>query len=315
MALKKAVFADIGVFEPLEGDPLEGIVDAVYHYDSPDAATLAQRCRDASIVVWGWGNITNEIIDSSPNIEMIVYIGVGAAGQIDVKYANSKGIIVTNTPHYGDLAVAEHGIALMFASARKLVQADRSMHKGKWESFAGTELRGSTMGIVGLGGVGVVLADIGNALGMRVICNTRRPSPERARKHKVEFVELDELMSTSDHIQLAQALNDATQGMIGERQLGLMKKGAQLINVARGELVDQKALLKGLKEGRIAGYATDVFEVEPVKNDPLLDLDNVISSPHIAYDTPGAKKNLLDIAVDNVRAYVSGQPQNIYEVP
>jgi len=246
---------------------------------------------------------------------MIVYIGVGAASQIDVKYANSKGIIVTNTPHYGDLAVAEHGIALMFASARKLVQADRSMHRGKWESFAGTELRGSTMGIVGLGGVGVVLADIGNALGMRVICNTKRPSPERARKHKVEFVELDELMSTSDHIQLAQALNDATQGMIGERQLGLMKEGAQLINVARGELVDQKALLKGLKEGRIAGYATDVFEVEPVKNDPLLNLDNVISSPHIAYDTPGAKKNLLDIAVDNVRAYVSGQPQNVYEVP
>ena len=315
MALKKVVFADIGVFERLEGDPLAGIVEAKYHYDTPDAETLAQRCHGAAIVVWGWGSITNEIIDSCPTIEMICYIGVGAAGQIDVKYANSKGIRVTNTAHYGDLAVAEHAITLMFASARQLVQADRSMRQGKWESFGGTELRGATMGIVGLGGVGAELAVIGNALGMKVVCNTKRPSPERAERHKVRFVDLDELMSTSDHIHLAQALNDETQRMIGERELRLMKKDAHLINVARGELVDQRALLKVLKEGGIAGYATDVFEVEPVKDDPLLELDNVISSPHIAFDTPGAKRNLLRIAVDNVKAYMEGKPQNIYEVP
>ena len=315
MTLKKAVFADIGVFERLEGDPLAGIVEAEYHYDSPDDETLAQRCQGADIVVWGWGSITNEIIDNCPTIEMICYIGVGAAGQIDVKYANSKSIIVTNTPHYGDLAVAEHAITLMLASARQLVQADRSIRRGNWESFGGTELRGSTMGIVGLGGVGVELAAIGNALGMEVICNTKHPSSDRAERHKMKFVGLDELMSTSDHIQLAQALNDETQRMIGERELGLMKKNAHLINVARGELVDQKALLKVLEERRIAGYATDVFEVEPVVDDPLLKLDNVISSPHIAFDTPGAKKNLLRIAVDNVKAYIEGKTQNIYEVP
>ncbi|MEE9199095.1 MAG: NAD(P)-dependent oxidoreductase, partial [Dehalococcoidia bacterium] len=159
--MKKAVSADIGVFEQLEGDPLAGIVEAQYHYDTPDADTLAQRCQGAHIVVWGWGNITNEIIDNCPTIEMICYIGVGAAGQIDVKYANSKGITITNTPHYGDLAVAEHAIALMMASARQLVQADRSMHQGRWEPFGGTELRGAIMGIVGLGGVGVELAAIG----------------------------------------------------------------------------------------------------------------------------------------------------------
>ncbi|MFQ5873329.1 MAG: 2-hydroxyacid dehydrogenase [Dehalococcoidia bacterium] len=309
--MKKAVFADIGVFSRLESDPLAEIVEARYHYDTPDANTLAQRCRDVHIVVWGWGSITNEIIDSSPNIEMICYLGVGAGGQIDLQYAKSKGITVCNTPHYGDLAVAEHGVALMMASARKVVQADRSIHKGQWESFGGIELRGATMGIVGLGGVGVELAVIGNALGMNVICYTRRPSPERAEKHKVRFVNLDELMSTSDYVQMAQVLNDETQGMIGEQELGRMKKEAYLINVARGQVVDQAALLKALKENRIAGYATDVFEEDPVKKEPLLELDNVIATPHIAFDTPGAKKKMLEIAIDNVRAYMEGKPQNV----
>ena len=172
-------------------------------------------------------------------------------------------------------------------------------------------IKGATLGIVGLGGLGSELAAIGNGLGMKVICHTEHPSPERAQKHNVKFVDLEELMATSDYVQLAPVLNNNTRGMIGERELGLMKKEAYLINVARGPVVDQEALLKVLKEGRMAGFATDVFAEEPVNNEPLIELDNVIVTPHVAYDTPVAKRKMLNIAVDVVRAYLQGQPKNV----
>ncbi|MFQ5872641.1 MAG: 2-hydroxyacid dehydrogenase [Dehalococcoidia bacterium] len=306
------MLTDLEGFPRVEEEPLAG-VDLKSYYDIPDDETFIQRCNGAPIIALGFFYLTREVIDRCPALEMISYLGVGAGSRIDLQYARSRGIMVCNTPHYGDLAVAEHAITLMMASARKLVQADRSMRQGQWEYFVGKELRGGTMGIVGLGGVGAELAAMGNALGMNVICHTRHPSRERARKNRVKFVDLDELMSTSDYIQLAQALNDETRRMIGEWELGLMKKDAYLINVARAGVIDPEALLKVLKEGGIAGYATDVFEEEPVKKNPLLELDNVISSPHIAFDTPAAKRKMLEIGINNIRAYLQGESQNIYE--
>ncbi|MFQ5933471.1 MAG: 2-hydroxyacid dehydrogenase, partial [Dehalococcoidia bacterium] len=267
--MKKIVFADIQGFEPPEGDPLADIGQVEFYYDLPTPETFLERCNDAAVIVWGWVNITREILDQCKALEMVLYMGIGPESQLDMKYTHSKGITICNTPHYGDLAVAEHGIALMFALARHVVQGDKSMRQGQWGRFEGTELRGATLGIVGLGGLGSELAAIGNALGMKVICHTKRPSPERAAKHNVAFVELDELMSTSDYIQCAPVLNDETRGIIGEHELGLMKKDTYLINVSRGPVVDQEALLKVLKEGRIAGYATDVYADEPPTNEPL----------------------------------------------
>ncbi|MEE9247192.1 MAG: NAD(P)-dependent oxidoreductase [Dehalococcoidia bacterium] len=310
--LKKVVLTDLEGFPEVEGKPLAG-VDLHSYYDIPNDETFIQRCNGASIIAWAWFHLTREVIDRCSALEMVCYLGVGAGSRIDLQYAKSRGIMICNTPHYGDLAVAEHAITLTMASARKLVQADRAMRQGKWEYFVGMELRGATMGIVGLGSVGAVLAAIGNGLGMNVISHTKHPSPGRARENRVRFVGLDELMSTSDFVQLALALNDETRRIIGERELGLMRKDAYLINVARSGLIDADALLRVLKEGRIAGYATDVFEEEPVKKDPLLELDNVISSPHIAFDTPGAKRKMLEIGIDNVKAYLQGRPQNIYE--
>ena len=165
------------------------------------------------------------MLDAMPDLKMICYLGIGPQTQIDMKYAWSKGITLCNTPHYGDEAVAEHAIALMFALARKVVNADKSMRESKWERFGGSGIKGATMGILGLGGLGSELAAIGNGLGMKVICTTRNPSDERARAHNVEFVSLDELMSRSDYVQLAPVLNDDTTGIIGERELGLMKEG------------------------------------------------------------------------------------------
>ena len=201
----------------------------------------------------------------------------------------------------------------MFDLARHVVQADRSMRRGEWDDFEGTEIRGATLGIIGLGGLGAELAAIGNALGMKVLCYTKRPSEERASKHDVTFVSMDELMSSSDYIQCAPVLNDNTRGIVGAHELSLMRKDAYLVNVSRGPVVDQEALLEVLRDGRIAGFATDVYANEPVTSDPLAELDNTVLTPHVAYDTPGAKRNMLQIAVNVVRAYLEGAPINVLD--
>ena len=311
--MKKAVFADITGFEPLAEDPLADIARAEYYYDAPSNNVFLDRCRDAEVVVWGWVNISNDMLDELKSLEMVVYMGIGPESQLDMKNARSKGITICNTPHYGDLAVAEHGIALMFALARHVVQADKSMRKGEWGTFEGTEFRGATMGIVGLGGLGAELAAIGNALGMKVLCYTKRPSDQRAKEHNLTFVSLDELMASSDYVQCAPVLNDDTRGIVGAHELSLMKKDAYLINVSRGPVVNQEAVLEVLRAGRIAGFATDVYANEPVTSDPLAELDNTVLTPHVAYDTPGAKRNMLQIAVNVVRAYLEGNPISVLE--
>ena len=146
---------------------------------------------------------------------------------------------------------------------------------------------------------------------MNIICTTRNPSEERAKAHNVEFVGLDELMSRSDYIQLAPVLNDGTMGIIGERELGLMKEGAYLVNVSRGQVVQQDAVLKALESGRLAGFATDVYAEEPATDEPLRHFDNVVITPHIAYDTPAAIINMANIAADTIRAYLNGNPINV----
>ena len=309
--MKKVVFADLGGMIPFETDPFAGEADASYFYDLPSAETFVERCQGAEAICWSWIDLTHEMLDAMPDLKMICYLGIGPQTQIDMKYAWSKGITLCNTPHYGDEAVAEHAIALMFALARKVVNADKSMRENKWERFGGSGIKGATMGILGLGGLGSELAAIGNGLGMNVICTTRNPSDERARAHNVEFVSLDELMSRSDYVQLAPVLNDDTTGIIGERELALMKEGAQMINVSRGQVVQQDALIKALESGQLAGFATDVYAEEPATDEPLRHFDNVVLTPHIAYDTPAAIINMTNIAADTIKAYLNGSPINV----
>ena len=309
--MRKVVFADLGGMIPFESDPLADIAEASYFYDLPSEETFLERCEGAEAICWSWINLTHDMLDAMSSVKMICYLGIGPQAQVDMKYLWSKGITICNTPHYGDEAVAEHGIALMLALARKVVQADKSMREGKWDRFGGSGIRGTTMGILGLGGLGSELAAIGNGLGMNVICTTRNPSEERAKAHNVEFVSLDDLMSRSDYIQLAPVLNDETTGIIGERELGLMKEGAYLVNVSRGQVVQQEPLVKALESGQLAGYATDVYAEEPATDDPLRRFDNVVLTPHIAYDTPAAKINMINIAADTIRAYLNGSPINV----
>ena len=313
--MKKVVWADLSDYGALGEDEqraLAAVADTHYYYDRPDVDVFLDRCRGATVIMSDLMEITREIIDQLPGLKMISIFGVGT-DHIDRSYAQSVGITLCNTPHYGDSTVAEYALGLMLAISRHILRADRSLRAGKWEAFQGKDLRGSTLGIVGLGGVGAELAAMGNSLGMEVICFTRRPTPERAEQHSLRFVDLDELMSSADFVQLAVALNDGTTGLIGKRELELMKRDAYLINVARAALVDQSALLDVLANAGIAGYATDVFENEPAYDHPLAKLDNVIATPHIAWATPGAAKRTLRIAIDNVMAYLDGRPQNVVE--
>jgi D-3-phosphoglycerate dehydrogenase len=311
--MQKVVWADLCDYGPPateDQEALAAVTDPHYYYDRPDVDAFLERCQGATAIVSDVMEITKEMIDRLVGLEMISVIGVGA-NQIDRSYARSVGITLCNTPHYGDSTVAEYALGLMLAASRQIVRADRSMREGRWEAFPGKDMRGSTMGIVGLGGVGSHLAAFGNALGMEVICYTRRPTPERARRHSVRFVGLEELMSSSDFLQLTTELNDETIGLIGRAQLERMKPGAYLINVARAGLVDQAALLDLLKQGGIAGYATDIYETEPAIDHPLTRLDNVIVTPHTAWNTPGSSMAQLRIATANVLTFLDGRPQNV----
>ena len=313
--MKKVVWADLSEYGPLgeeEQRSLAAVADASYYYDKPDLDAFLERCRGATAIVSDVMEVTKEVVDQLTGLEMISVLGVGV-NQIDLSYARSAGITLCNTPHYGDSTVAEFALGLMLAISRHIVRADRSMRQGKWEQFPGQDLRGSTMGIVGLGGIGSELAAFGNALGMEVICHTGNPTPERAQRHNVRFVGLAELMSTADFVQLAAELNDQTTRLIGRSQLEQMKPEAYLINVARAALVDEAALLDMLGSGRIAGYATDTYETEPAINHPLAKLDNVILTPHTAWNTPGSSMRQLQIATANVLAYLAGKPQNVVE--
>ncbi len=311
--MKKVVFADLGGLIPFESDPFAGIAEATYFYDLPSEEEFLSRCEGAEVLCWSWINLTHEMLDAMTSVKMICYVGVGPQAQVDMKYLWSKGITICNTPHYGDDAVAEHAIALMLSLARQVIKADRSVRDGKWERFEGSPIRGATMGVLGLGGLGSTIAAIGNGLGMNVLCTTRNPSEERAKAHNVQFVSLDDLLSRSDFILLAPVLNDDTTGIIGEKELGLMKEGAHLVNVSRGQVVQQDALIKALESGQLAGFATDVFAEEPPLNDPLSNFDNVILTPHIAYDTPTARFNLTKIAADTIKAYLNESPINVLE--
>ena len=313
--MKKVVWADLSAYGPpgeAEQATLSAVAQVHYHYDKPDAEAFIERCRGAYAIISDSVKVTREIIDHLKGLEMISVLGTGT-NQIDASYARSVGITLCNTPHYGDSTVAEYALGLMLAISRHIVKADRSMRKGGWPKLTGLDLRGATMGIVGLGGIGSELAAMGNALGMTVLCHTRHPTGERAQRHKVRFVDLDELMSRADFVQLAAELNDDTRAIVGRSQMERMKPTAYLINAARGGLVDEMALLDMLKSERIAGYATDVYELEPAIDHPLAKLDNVVVTPHNAWNTPGSGMRQIQIAAANVLAYLEGKPQNIVE--
>ncbi|GBD10542.1 Glycerate dehydrogenase [bacterium HR23] len=291
-----------------------GLGEVRHYNDLPSPEEFVRRAREADALIWAWVKLTPEILDALPRLKVASYMGVGVSNYIDLPHATRRGIAVCNTPHYGDEAVAEFTFALILALARKLLPADASLRQGRWEQEAlgGLGLRGKTLGVVGLGGVGSQVARLARAFGMRVLCSTAHPSPQRAQEHGVEFVPLETLLREADFVSLHCALTPETRLLIGARALALMKPTAFLVNMARAEVVDTGALAQALREGRIAGAATDVWEEEPPPKDhPLLTAPNTLLTPHLGWNADTAKWRMLEIALENIRAFFAGRPQNL----
>jgi len=243
-----------------------------------------------AMIVRSRTKVTKEIIEAGGQLRAIGRAGTGL-DTIDVETAEEKGIMVFNVPEASANPAAELTIGLIISLARCIPHADRSMKEGKWikKELMGWELRDKTIGIIGLGNVGERVARIAKALGMKILVTKRTPpTPELLRELEAEFVSLKELLQRSDVVTIHVPLTPQTKHMIGAQKIQLMKKSAFLINTARGEIVDERALLDALKSGKLGGAALDVYEIEPPKDLSLIRLPNVICTPHIGAQTERA---------------------------
>jgi D-3-phosphoglycerate dehydrogenase len=261
--------------------------------------------------------ITEKVIAAADKLKVIGRAGIGV-DNIDVPAATAKGIIVMNTPFGNSITTAEHAIALMFALARQIPQADVSTQAGKWEKnrFMGVELTGKTLGIIGCGNIGSIVANRALGLSMRVVAFDPFLSPERAKDIGVEKVDLDELLSRADFISFHTPLTDKTKNLLNAETLAKTKKGVRVINCARGGLVDEKALRAALDSGQVAGAAFDVFSVEPATENPLFGHPNVVSTPHLGAATTEAQENVaLQIAEQMSDYLLRGAISNAVNFP
>jgi D-3-phosphoglycerate dehydrogenase len=240
-----------------------------------------------------------DLVKQCASLRHIVFLGTGAASYMDVGELTELGVTVHTIKGYGDTAVAEHTIALMMACCRDIARMDRDIRRGIWAPQEGVQLRGKTLGIIGLGGIGQEVARIAQGIGMRVIGWNRTPRPDAT------LVDLDTLLASSDVISLNLTLNDETRGFLDAKRMARLKPGVILINTARGALADETALLAALQSGRIRHAGLDVFHAEPLKPDhPFAQLDNVTLSAHAAFRTLEASMTLLRRAIDIVRRIV-----------
>ena len=261
--------------------------------------------------------ITEKVIAAADKLQVIGRAGIGV-DNIDVNAATAKGIIVMNTPFGNSITTAEHAIALMFALARQIPQADASTQAGKWEKnrFMGAELTAKTLGIVGCGNIGSIVADRALGLRMKVIAYDPFLSPERAKDIGVEKVELNELLARADFISFHTPLTEKTRNILNAETLARTKKGVRVINCARGGLVDEVALRAALDSGHVGGAAFDVFSTEPATDNPLFGHPNVVSTPHLGAATTEAQENVaLQIAEQMSDYLLRGAISNAVNFP
>ncbi|HET7191398.1 MAG TPA: NAD(P)-dependent oxidoreductase [Pseudolabrys sp.] len=259
---------------------------------------LPRVLNDYDIALDDHSYMPTEFVAKCPGLKHIVFLGTGAASYMDIGELNERGIKVHTIKGYGDTAVAEHTIALMFAAARNIARMDREVRDGIWTPQEGVQLLGKTLGIIGLGGIGAEVARIANGIGMQVIAYNRTPRAITG----VELVDIDTLLAKSDVVSLNLVLNEETREYLSKGRIARMKQGAILVNTARGALLDEAALLEALKNGAIGHAALDVFHEEPLKVDhPLAKLTNVTLSAHAAFRTLEASMTLLRRAINIVK--------------
>ena len=294
-------------------DRLAPFGEVIVYTDRPTDEEKLERARDAEVIINTRGAVTwrAEVLRSLPKLRLISVCSIGT-DNIDLAVASEMGVVVSNQPGRTAGVVAEHIFGLMFAAAKRAAYQTIELKSGRWARMENVYLQGKRLGVVGTGNIGSELARLANALGMEVVAWTFHPSDDRAERLGVRYVELDELLATADVVSLNVALTDETRGMIGEREIGLMKPGVLLVNGGRGALVEKDALVRALHSGHVGGAALDVYDVEPLpSDDPILSCEQVVLTPHMADQTPEGMELLNEGAVDNVIAFLEGRAQNV----
>ena len=288
------IFKDHGIqvdFQPALGKDKDKLAELIGNYDG-----LAIRSAT---------KVTPKILEKAKNLKVIGRAGIGV-DNVDIPAATARGIIVMNTPFGNSITTAEHAISLMLALARQIPEADTSTRAGKWEKnrFMGVEITGKTLGVIGCGNIGSIVADRALGLKMKVIAYDPFLSVERARDLGVEKVELDELLKRADIITLHTPLTDKTRNIIDTAALKKTKKGVRIVNCARGGLIDEAAIYEALKSGHVAGAAFDVFVEEPATSNPLFTLPNVVCTPHLGASTTEAQENVALQVAEQMSDYL-----------
>ena len=300
------IFRDRGVevdFMPKLGNDKEKLLEIIGQYDG-----LAIRSATKA---------TEKLIEAATNLKVIGRAGIGV-DNVDIPAASRKGIIVMNTPFGNSITTAEHAIALMFAVARQIPEANASTHAGKWEKnrFMGVEVTGKVLGVIGCGNIGSIVASRGIGLKMHVVAFDPFLSEERAVEMGVEKVELDELFARADFITLHTPLTDKTRNIVNKDAFAKMKDGVRIINCARGGLIVEADLVEALKSGKVAGAGIDVFEEEPATENPLFNMENVVCTPHLGASTTEAQENVaLQVAEQMSDYLINGAVTNAINMP
>jgi phosphoglycerate dehydrogenase-like enzyme len=301
----------------LQGSPhlerLKNHGEVILHVDRPSTVEAkVRRAGNAVCLINSRGAVKwpGEVLRRLPRLKMISVCGIGTDA-IDLETAKELGIVVCNLPGQTAPIVAEHALGLLLALAKRAWFQTSELKSGRWTALDNVFLRGKTLGLVGAGSIAAELARLGKAIGMAVLAWTFHPTPERAARLGVTFVSLEELMSRSDVVSVHVKLTNESRGLIGVKQIRWMKRGAMLINTARGPIVDSKALVDALNSGHLGGAGIDVFDAEPIPaDDPLLACQQVVLTPHNADQTPEGMELLNAGVVDNVIAFLQGHSRN-----
>ncbi len=279
---------------------------------------LAEKIKDYhGLIVRSSSKATANVIENALNLKVIGRAGIGV-DNIDIPAASKKGIVVMNTPYGNSITTAEHAVAMLMALARNIPQANSSTHKGAWEKskFMGVELMGKTLGIIGCGNIGSIVADRAIGLKMRVIGFDPYLTLERAEQMGIEKVEFDELLARADFISLHTPKTDKTAGIINKESIAKMKKDVRIVNCARGGLIIEEDLKQALKSGKVAATALDVFEVEPAKENDLFGMENVIATPHLGASTSEAQEKVAEQIAEQIADYLlNGAVTNALNMP
>jgi len=307
----KILVCDVVDAEGVEKLKREGFVVDVKSSIEPAELEKVVESYNA-LVVRSRTKVTKQVLEKGKRLRVIGRVGSGI-DNIDSETAEKRGIAVLNTPEAPSDSVAELTIGLMLAIARRIPLADRSIKDGRWvkKELEGTLLNGKTLGLIGLGNIGVKVAKIAKALGMRILVFKRtQPSREMLESLGAEYVPLAELLERSDIVSVHIPLTDKTSGMIGEGEINAMKEGAIIINTSRGGIVDEDALLKGLKSGKLGGAGLDVYCVEPCANLELVRLPNVVCTPHVGAQTREAQKVASTLLTEKIIQFFRQQPKS-----